>query len=136
NQPERIPQILNELMYFARPPKPHKQSGDVGILVQDVVAALTDFAAERRVRITCPPADAGVIASVDPVQIRMALTCLLRNAVQAAAPDGWAGIRLETPISPSVQILVEDSGEGPTERQREHLFDPFYSGRQAGRGRG
>ncbi|HMC66885.1 MAG TPA: ATP-binding protein [Gemmataceae bacterium] len=135
-QTQRIHEILNELMYFARPPKPHEQSVDVGILVQDVVAALADFATERRVRITCSPPDAGVIASVDPGQIRMALTCLLRNAVQAAAPDGWAGIRLESPMSHSVQILVEDSGEGPTERQREHLFDPFYSGRQAGRGRG
>jgi len=33
-------------------------------------------------------------------------------------------------------MIVEDSGTGPTQAQREHLFDPFYSGRQAGRGRG
>jgi len=32
--------------------------------------------------------------------------------------------------------VVEDSGPGPSSNQREHLFDPFYSGRLAGRGRG
>ena len=32
--------------------------------------------------------------------------------------------------------MVEDSGTGPAPSQREHLFDPFYSGRLAGRGRG
>ena len=35
-----------------------------------------------------------------------------------------------------LHLVVEDSGPGLTSAQREHLFDPFYSGRQAGRGRG
>jgi signal transduction histidine kinase len=33
-------------------------------------------------------------------------------------------------------VFVEDSGPGPAPEQRPHLFDPFYSGRSAGRGRG
>jgi signal transduction histidine kinase len=32
--------------------------------------------------------------------------------------------------------VVEDSGPGPAEADLDHLFDPFYSGREAGRGRG
>jgi signal transduction histidine kinase len=35
-----------------------------------------------------------------------------------------------------VDLVVEDNGTGPAPVQREHLFDPFYSGRHAGRGRG
>ena len=31
---------------------------------------------------------------------------------------------------------LEDNGPGPTPLDREHLFDPFYSGRKAGRGPG
>src|SRR5207247_8449903 len=37
---------------------------------------------------------------------------------------------------PSIELIVEDSGPGPDAHQREHMFDPFYSGRKAGRGRG
>jgi len=50
--------------------------------------------------------------------------------------EGWAGVRLETPSADTVAIVVEDNGAGPPPQQREHLFDPFYSGRSAGRGRG
>ena len=35
-----------------------------------------------------------------------------------------------------VEWIVEDNGAGPPAGLRDHLFDPFYSGRQAGRGRG
>ena len=40
------------------------------------------------------------------------------------------------PAPDRLEWVVEDSGSGPSPTQREHLFDPFYSGRQAGRGRG
>jgi len=68
-------------------------------------------------------------------QVRVALTNLVRNAVEAAGPEGWAGVRVEADGA-SVSFIVEDSGPGPAPAQREHLFDPFYSGRSAGRGRG
>jgi signal transduction histidine kinase len=73
---------------------------------------------------------------VDPEQIRTTLACLLRNAVEAAPAEGWASIRLETPSADLIDLVVEDNGSGPPMAKREHLFDPFYSGRSAGRGRG
>jgi signal transduction histidine kinase len=35
-----------------------------------------------------------------------------------------------------IELIVEDNGPGLSPREREHMFDPFFSGRQAGRGRG
>jgi signal transduction histidine kinase len=60
----------------------------------------------------------------------------LRNAVEAAPAQGWAGVRVEMPSPERLDLIVEDNGRGPLPGDREHLFDPFYSGRQAGRGRG
>jgi C4-dicarboxylate-specific signal transduction histidine kinase len=34
------------------------------------------------------------------------------------------------------KLVVSDNGRGLSQADREHLFDPFYSGRQAGRGLG
>jgi signal transduction histidine kinase len=65
--------------------------------------------------------------------VRTALACLVRNAVEAAGAGGWARVRLLDGGTFAV-VAVEDSGPGPD--RREHLFDPFYSGRTAGRGRG
>ena len=64
-----------------------------------------------------------------------ALTSLLRNAVEAAPEDGWARVTVEH-AGESLRVVVEDSGVGPTTAQQVHMFDPFYSGRSAGRGRG
>jgi signal transduction histidine kinase len=36
----------------------------------------------------------------------------------------------------AVQIRIQDSGPGIADEVRRHLFDPFYSGRSAGRGLG
>jgi signal transduction histidine kinase len=72
----------------------------------------------------------------DRHQMSTALACLLRNAIEAAPAEGWACIRLETPGRDRLEVVVLDNGSGPAPTQREHLFDPFYSGRSAGRGRG
>ncbi|MEZ6120173.1 MAG: ATP-binding protein [Pirellulaceae bacterium] len=35
-----------------------------------------------------------------------------------------------------VEVLIEDNGQGCFSKERRHAFDPFYSGREAGRGLG
>jgi signal transduction histidine kinase len=138
-QSQRIHQTLRDLMQFARPARPQKHVLDLLPLVQEVVVALGDLAGQRRVTLTAPdydPANRPVLLHADPGQLRTALTCLVRNAVEAAPADGWARVRLEDPAADLVEVVVEDSGPGPDPAQHEHLFDPFYSGRQAGRGRG
>jgi signal transduction histidine kinase len=136
-QTQRIHQILNELMQFARPPRPQKQAVDVPDLIREVAGSLSELAGERRVQLVCPLPERPVGALyADPRQVRTALECLLRNAIEAAPADGWAGVRLELSSPDRLELIVEDNGSGPPPAQRDHLFDPFYSGRHAGRGRG
>jgi len=45
-------------------------------------------------------------------------------------------MRVEQPDEERLVLVVEDTGPGPGPLAREHLFDPFFSGRSAGRGRG
>ncbi len=135
-QTRRIQQTLNEMMQFARPSPSQKQALNVLDLVQEVRTSLTDLAAQRRVQVTGDPPASPIYLQADGRQLKTALTCLVRNAIEAAPADGWAGVRLETSVPDRLEIVVEDNGPGPPLGQREHLFDPFYSGRQAGRGKG
>ena len=65
---------------------------------------------------------------------------LLRNALEAVGRDG--SVRLLIALSTDenqqhwAELEVTDDGPGLSEREREHLFDPFFSGREAGRGLG
>jgi signal transduction histidine kinase len=135
-QAQRIHEILTELMQFARPTRPQKQLLDVPSLIREVIGTLADMAVQRRVRLTSPELERSQPLSLyaDSRHLRTAIAALLRNAIEAAPADGWASIRLETPTAERIELIVEDSGPGPA--VREHLFDPFFSARPAGRGRG
>jgi len=104
----------------------------LGGVVEQVVQELAE---QRRVRLTSHEPEAPLTLDADPGQAQVALRCLLRNALEAAPPEGWAAVRAHAD-GDAVELLVEDSGPGPSAADREHLFDPFYSGRKAGRGPG
>jgi signal transduction histidine kinase len=84
----------------------------------------------------CPDPDPALSLLADARLLRTALECLLRNAIEAAPVGGWAGLRVLRADGDRLEFVVEDNGPGPAPSQRDHLFDPFYSGRLAGRGRG
>lgn len=157
SQAERIHHILRELRQFARPSPPRKQLIDLANVIREVVLSLGELAAQKCVRLLAGDVAPGVSLRADPGQLRTMLTCLVRNAIEAAgqwplptashptaimqsltpsAEPPWVRIRLHMPEPDQVNVLVEDSGPGPDEGQRQHMFDPFYSGRAAGRGRG
>jgi signal transduction histidine kinase len=135
-QAQRIHQILTDLMQFARPSQPQKESVNVASLLAEARARVLDLATARSVRLECRPVEPLVYVHADLKHAQAALTALLRNAVEAAPAEGWAGVRVVPKSENQVDLVVEDSGTGPSPAQIEHLFDPFYSGRQAGRGRG
>jgi signal transduction histidine kinase len=136
-QTHRIHGLLRDLMQFARPPAPSPSWFDVPTLLAETASSLGDFAQQRRVRIEVGRSPDRMAAFADAEQVRTVVACLLRNAVEAASADGWARIGVvETPPNTDIEVAVEDGGPGPDPAQRLALFDPFYSGRNAGRGRG
>lgn len=135
-QTQRVHHVLTDLMQFARPGTPRKQPIAVATLLRDVAAGLQAAAAEKRITLTCPDAPADLIVRGDASQWRTVLVNVLRNAVEAAPAEGWVRLHCQRDGADWVEIAVEDNGVGPAPAMREHLFDPFYSGRSAGRGRG
>jgi signal transduction histidine kinase len=136
NQAQRIHHVLTDVMQFARPARPQPQTIDVRVLIGDLASELGDLARQRDVQLLCSEPEQPLYLHADAQQIRTALECLLRNAIEAAPGGGWARLRVLTPEIDQVELVVEDNGSGPPPQQREHLFDPFFSGRPAGRGRG
>jgi two-component system NtrC family sensor kinase len=135
-QAQHVHQLLRGLMQFARPPRPQTQPFDLTDVVDEVLTSLGEFAAGRSVTLESLTAEQPFSLDADPGQIRTALACLVRNAIEAAPAGGWVRVRLEAASEGRLDVVIEDSGPGPEVRLREHLFDPFFSGRQAGRGRG
>jgi signal transduction histidine kinase len=140
----RIRDMIGDLMVFARPPAPEPALLDLAEVARTVV---TRFAAEvpPGVRVTCE-GDPAVPVWADRTQLCVVIESLVRNSLEAldcssgrievearAAANGSAAVAADGSLS---QLIVRDTGPGLSETDREHLFDPFYSGRPAGRGLG
>ena len=123
-------------MQFARPGSPKKQTLSVQSLIQGAADSMQALAQQRKVRLVCQELGHDELVRGDLGQVRVALIGLLRNAMEAAPAGGWAGVRYQKKDADALELIVEDDGDGPAQSMREHLFDPFFSGRSAGRGRG
>ncbi len=111
-QTQRIHLVLTDLMQFARPPAAHRQLVPAGALLHEVSESLREVARQKQVNLVCtePPAHWGL--HIDAGQIRTALGGMLRNAIEAAPPAGWAGVRVENGDG-TLKLIVEDNGPGP-----------------------
>jgi signal transduction histidine kinase len=134
HQAHRIHEILTDLRQFARPAAPQIQVVDLSILTHDAADSLSGRAQAKDVYLTVD-VTAGLLASADARQFRTTLHCLIRNAIEAAPSGGHVAVFGEIAAAKSC-VVVEDNGPGVDPSIVEYIFDPFFSGRSAGRGRG
>ncbi|OAI53639.1 hypothetical protein AYO47_04405 [Planctomyces sp. SCGC AG-212-M04] len=136
-QVARIRDMIGDLMLFARPPAPNLESFPVGEVIQPVLKSFTDQASSQGINLRTD-LRGGLLIRADRTQLAVVLSELLRNSLQATPGGGVITVSATAPHNDHsfVQLVVEDNGAGLSESDREHLFDPFYSGRQAGRGLG
>ena len=69
-------------------------------------------------------------------QFKQVFWNLIKNALKAMPEGGRLRLAISSPRRKEVEIVVADTGRGMTEEDKEHLFEPFYSGFADGRGLG
>jgi signal transduction histidine kinase len=138
-QAMRAHEMISDLMLFARPPKLNLVRCDLEELVGNVVDSSRAMASEYGIELVFAPAAKSIHLSADPTHVGVAIHALIVNALEALGDGGhvWIGMR-ETSIEGEAwaEIAVRDDGPGISDEVRRHMFDPFYSGREAGRGLG
>ena len=96
----------------------------------------TSSLAARQETIVAFVAGAGAIRiEADPVQLTVAVRALCQNALDALGHRGRVEITVNSDGG-EASITVADDGPGISPDVRPHIFEPFYSARQAGRGVG
>jgi signal transduction histidine kinase len=140
-QATRVHRMISDMMLYARPPEPRPEAVDVGALLDELVGAARDRWPDHEFHWDGTVGDQAVRILADPTQLRIALDAIVDNACEQQTDGGevrlyvgrWGG---DATSQPMAFLLVEDGGRGLSQRDRQHLFDPFYSGRDAGRGLG
>ena len=136
----RAHEMISDMMLFAKPPTPRLKPIDLVAVVKSVVQEMLGDADSQKTQLSfdCVIDSRGVLA--DPTQLGVATKALIRNALEALATGGTVMVSVRELTDEMgntfAEIVVRDSGPGISAEVRRHLFDPFYSGREAGRGLG
>jgi signal transduction histidine kinase len=138
-QAYRVRDMIGDAMLFGRPPSPHPTNCSLNEAVKEVIDKLqaTDRGQTCRFPVEMAP---DVVVFADPTQLRVVISALINNAIEAIREHGEIRVRTKMVTDETDlrfgQLEITDNGIGMAARDREFLFDPFYSGRQAGRGLG
>jgi signal transduction histidine kinase len=135
-QAMRVYEMIADMMLFARPPQPDLQPVELVKLVDDLAADLLPRCARQETSLCRTGATGPILVVADPVQLNVALRAICQNALEALQSGGHIEIAVEVLESGEVRVSIRDDGPGLKPEERRHLFDPFYSARQAGRGLG
>jgi signal transduction histidine kinase len=134
-QAQRAHRMLRDLIYIARPPQPRPRRCQPDAVLREVAADLRREAADRRVQLRIRIAPEPVAAWAEPDHLRHLADALLRNALEATPPG--QSVRVVGRSRPgALDWTITDRGRGLTDHEARCLFDPFFSGREAGRGLG
>jgi signal transduction histidine kinase len=131
----RAHEMISDLMLFAKPPPLDLADVRVADLIATVVAECRTDACDQKTDISASVEPADLVLRGDSTQLSAALKALIRNALEALSEGGAIQINA-TGDAEATNLCVTDNGSGIPPHVREHLFDPFYSGREAGRGLG
>ena len=132
-QIERLDRLLTRLLSLTDRDPPQRQSTSVRTLIGAVVLEHSERATDRGLTITTDIQ--ANTANLDAEQIRRALDNLVLNAIEGAPAQSQivlgAHVRGDT-----LHLSVRDAGAGPPASIRDHLFEPFVTGRSDGTGLG
>ena len=133
---QRLDQVLNGFLRFARPDELKLQPVHLADVVSDVVTTVTPEAEMRNVMVKseCPRDLAEIKA--DPAMLRQALLNLALNACQAMADGGTLRIACHRGARGRIEVDVEDTGVGIPPENLQKIFDLYFTTKEKGSGIG
>jgi two-component system sensor histidine kinase PilS (NtrC family) len=140
SESERLNRLVENFLGLASQPRLRPTRIDVALLAHDVCDAFArDPRFDGRARATCVATSA--MAEVDADRLRQALWNLVLNGAQSMPSGGTVTVLVSPTAAPShrgagVEIRVGDEGVGIADRDRDRIFDPFYTTRSGGTGLG
>ena len=131
----RAHEMIADMMLFAKPPALMLKQVDAVQIVEAVIGEMAAEAKEQGTTLVRSGVAGSVEFTADPVQLTVALRAVVLNSLQALQAGGRVEIAVEKAGS-DVIFRVSDNGPGLSDQAKKHMFDPYYSGREAGRGLG
>jgi two-component system sensor histidine kinase HydH len=132
---DRMNGLITSFLNFARPLQIHPVTADLKPVIDDVIREANGLAENAGITLKVEALPGDLFFTFDPDLLRLALSNLLSNAIQAST--GGSSVRIRTLSQDShVKIDVEDNGKGIERQHLESIFNPFFTTKPQGVGLG
>ena len=127
---DRLNRLVEDFLQFARQRPLNPEPIQLQEFIQDFVKRIPDQHINTEIQSDLP------VIQVDPDALRQILLNLLNNARDASNDDAPVILRVSEEGSKKIWLEVADQGQGVPDKDREKIFEPFYSTKATGSGLG
>ncbi len=135
NEINRINNILEEFIKYARFPEPHFFDNDINKVVEESFDVISDSAKIKGVEVDLMLQDNIPIFEFDSGQLVEVFINLSQNAIRAMENGGILTVSTSV-LGGDIIVKVEDTGKGISRKLLDKVFSPFYSTSERGLGLG
>jgi two-component system nitrogen regulation sensor histidine kinase NtrY len=136
-QTDDLKSLVNEFSQFARMPQSRPVVGSLNRVVDESVGIFRQ--AHPQIQFHLELDEQLPDFKFDPDQLRRVLVNLIDNSVAALQRESQASIKVSTRFESElrmVKISVTDNGDGIPSRDRQRIFEPYFSTKESGTGLG
>ncbi len=131
---DKMNDLVQRLLEFARPSTPQLREVRLGQLVSETLEFLQERLLQNRIKVQLSLGYQDVLLA-DPTQIKQALLNILLNSLDAMQEGGRITIS-SIQTNGSVELIIQDSGCGISAAELIRVSDPFYTTKSGGTGLG
>ncbi len=135
DQTQRGFEMIADLMYVARPPEPVYQQIDFADWFQPLSHTLSATCQTTSIGFTLRSPAPNGSSVFDPQMLGDAVRAVVRNSVEAMDEGGEVHVWADH-VDGTWSIHIADNGPGIPDAIKPVIFEPYFSGRDAGRGLG
>lgn len=135
----RVGRIVSDLLAFSRRSKPQRAPADLNKLVRTTLGLADHKLKLISAEVVLDLQENLPAVECDSSQVQQVILNLVLNGAQAMQPHGGGKLTIRTRLIPqedSVELCVQDTGEGIAPENLSKIFDPFFTTKAEGKGVG
>jgi len=136
-QAVRVNQVASDLLYVSKPLRTRLTAVQVNAVLDQSLDSLCEQLRDQKIHVVRDLSPAIPPIQADELQLEQALQNILRNAVEAMSQGGALSLRSALMADgKGVEICIQDTGPGIPTRDRERIFQSFFTTKIKGTGLG
>jgi signal transduction histidine kinase len=135
SEADRMNSLIGSFLAFARPLQIHAVMADLRSVMAEVLREQSERAKNSSVQLRFETGESDLRFLFDPDTLRLALSNLVQNAIQASQPGQSIDI-IGRDAGEKIEIRVTDQGSGIEPEHLESIFNPFFTTKPQGVGLG